>query len=76
MTRRRVPPNAGRVTLEIPGREAKVTSCHVLPDQHRRGPGIDCRVVDHELLDRSEVVELVPHVSNRPLLGQGVSMLW
>jgi len=68
--------NAGWVALEIQNREAQVTSGHALSDQHRSRTGIDLRAVDHELLHRSEVVELVPHVPNRSLIGQGVSMLW
>src|SRR5664280_524168 len=52
-----MPRNAGCAALAIDRREAQVTSGYALSDQHCCGSGVDCRVVDHELLDRSKVVE-------------------
>src|ERR1700689_2708279 len=57
-------PRPGREALDIHDRELQVTCCHAAPDERRRGSGINGRVVDDEGLDRAEVAELGPHLSD------------
>ena len=68
--------NSGRVALEIRNGEVQVTRAHSLLDECSRCDGIKTRAVDHEMFDGAELVELVPHVPDRSLFGQGISMLW